>query len=450
MTRSRPPSTAGGAPPLTRGALCGALRGRRRPIVLLALTTALGACAVTACGLLLPGLVLGAESPAPKPGPEMVLEAPVTLDPVEAVTPVAAREATPGTTGTGPGVVTSAQAGSEAACLVASASLPALADSSPLVTLPWGSGQGQVGLAQPVEGLTRGPEALAIAPDGRIAVLDSVNRRVVLLDAQGRWAGAVALPLAEPRFLAVDDERLYVLDCDNMRRLTTLDWTGAALGTISLPRLDDVVTGLFATAEGPCVEVAHAQSFFVAAALRATADLESEVDPSPADQDPSPSLLSLTGRPVGYDLGCAAQVTFEPDAGVVVRLSALDAGGLLPTSTVEYSPVLASGLTLEHLVSVDSVGSSTLIIGARLLDAVSTAQGPASLVLTRLGLEAPGAGASTANAGATGTLFLADSPFAYLGQPYTVAPDGRVFQPVASDAGYSIVQYAFASGEVQP
>ena len=41
---------------------------------------------------------------------------------------------------------------------------------SVLVTLPWGSGEGQVGLMRVDEGLTRGPEALAVAPDGRIAV----------------------------------------------------------------------------------------------------------------------------------------------------------------------------------------------------------------------------------------------------------------------------------------
>jgi hypothetical protein len=42
----------------------------------------------------------------------------------------------------------------------------------------------------------------------------------------------------------------------------------------------------------------------------------------------------------------------------------------------------------------------------------------------------------------TDTLTLNDSPFAYLGQPYVVAPDGRIFQPVGSDAGYTILVHS--------
>jgi len=40
-------------------------------------------------------------------------------------------------------------------------------------------------------------------------------------------------------------------------------------------------------------------------------------------------------------------------------------------------------------------------------------------------------------------LLLAESDFAYLGAPYAVAPDGRVFQPVADRSGYTIVVYSF-------
>ena len=58
---------------------------------------------------------------------------------------------------------------------------------------------------------------------------------------------------------------------------------------------------------------------------------------------------------------------------------------------------------------------------------------------------------------AADTLLLSASSLAYLGQPYVVAPDGRVFQPVASEDGYGILVHTFAgdetsdeTGEVQP
>ena len=69
-----------------------------------------------------------------------------------------------------------------------------------LVTLPWGSGPGAVGLARPLDGLARGPEALAVAPDGRIAILDSVNRRVVTLDSSGAYPGRRAGRALSPPF----------------------------------------------------------------------------------------------------------------------------------------------------------------------------------------------------------------------------------------------------------
>jgi hypothetical protein len=274
---------------------------------------------------------------------------------------------------------------------------------------------------------------------------------VLFLDAEGRYVGAAAVSLAEPRFLAVDDERLYVLDCDNSRRLTTLDWTGATLCTTSLPRFTDVVTGLFATAEGPCVEVAHASVFLVAAALRASAELDSDIDESLGDLDSSVSLRSILGRPAGYDLDRATQVTFAPGETVNVRLSTIDPISLNATATVEFTPVVAAGLTIEHLVSVDTSNSGALLIGARLLDGLSTATGQASLAITRLDLSADGSVVDEAvDPNGTSTLYLSDSPFAYIGQPYSVSPDGRVFQPVGSDAGYSIVVYAFPDQEVQP
>jgi hypothetical protein len=54
---------------------------------------------------------------------------------------------------------------------------------------------------------------------------------------------------------------------------------------------------------------------------------------------------------------------------------------------------------------------------------------------------------SPGGSAAPDALLLAASPFAYVGQPYVVAPDGRVFQPVPTETGYSIFVHTFAGAD---
>lgn len=440
MTSSRPPSRrawpgllgrrpAAATPPRT---LLGAAAAHFR------LTVAASLCILVAGALLVPGLVFGAENSPAVPG-----EAPGAVTSPSAIAP-----------GTTPPIADAGPALGESAPAVVSGG------DVPLVTLPWGSGEGQVGLCHPTEGLTRGPEALAVAPNGRLAVLDSVNRRILLLDAAGRVIGYAPVPLAEPRFLAVDDGRLYVLDCDADRRLATFDWSGASVSIVSVPPLQDVVTGLFATVEGPCVEVAHRASYVLSGTstlatvagspvAKATGGLESPTQVS---------LRALDGRPVDRTLGRLARVSFKPGQNPSIRSFKFDKTSFKSTKTNELAPTIASGRAIEQLVSVDGDGGGGLIVGARLRDPEIREGGAAYLVLTRLAASGAGA-ADTASMRSTGSdtavLFLAESSFAYLGQPYVVAPDGRVFQPVGTEEGYSIFVRSFsevatANEEVQP
>jgi hypothetical protein len=446
MTRSRPPSRLPGAPRPGGPFFGGGLRGPSpcaiwtKTATHLRLVVAISLCILAGCALFVPGLVLGAEEPANSLAepPALVLETPDTEPPASEVA---------------------------AADVAADAAVDATAGTL-LITLPWGSGDGQVGLRAPAEGLTQGPEALAVAPDGRVAVLDSVNRRVLFLDPAGQVAGSAAVPLTQARFLAVDDERLYVLDCDTDRRLAVLDWSGSSLGFLALPGLPDVVTGLFATVRGPCVEVAHRDTYLVSAtgqagsaAGLATAGSQAQANGTPA-KPAQCSLRALAGRPMDRALGWVANVTFSPGQNPRVRSFNVDKADLKPTKTDEASPSVASGRAIEHLVSVDGDGKGGLIIGARLLEPEMRDGRPAYLVLSRLaaaGAGAPAGAISDKTAGAMDTMFLVESSFAYLGMPYVVAPDGRVFQPSASDAGYSIYVHAFsgeetgaATREVQP
>jgi len=419
LLRPRPSGLSPGGPPKDTQRRWPRLRRRAA----IASGTALALCVygLIVCAFAAPGFVLGAEPPTPS---------------------LSETEANKG----------AATAGADIAAV--SSSSPSEGDL--LVTLPWGDEAGEVGLVQPVEGLTRGPEALAVAPDGRIAVLDSVNRRLVLLDPGGQVVETVPVALAQPRLLAVDDERLYVLDCDTDRRLVALGWDGRDLGATALPQLQDVVTGLFATSEGPCVEVAHDRTLVLPNEAGA-----SHVSPSRAgqrspvagpgestDQDrPVQSLLrELPGRPIDRSLSRMARVTFRPGCGVQIGPHVSDKSGLNVSQTADVTLTLALNQAIDHLVSVDGDGHGGMLVGARLVEPEEHDGTWRPLMLTRLAssqLEGKQTAGTVVAAPTSDVLFLADSAFAYLGQPYVVAPDGRIFQPVGSEGGYSIIVHTF-------
>jgi hypothetical protein len=307
-----------------------------------------------------------------------------------------------------------------------------------LVTLPWGDADGQVGLLKTTEGLTRGPEALAVASDGRIAILDSVNDRLVLLDKLGSQLGTIGLDLSEPRFLAVDDRVLYVLDAEVERRLATYSWSGGQLSLAAMPLFDDVVTGLFATTQGPCVEIAHRTTLLLTGGLRLAAMTGGVLA--------SPTTRELQGRPLDSDMNEMASATYDSANGVRVQAAALDSSGLQIASVDGVQPVLASGSSVEHLVSLDGDGHGGLLIGARLSQPETHGSTQCTIAITRI------AGSTSTETDGTlrlalkttaSVLCLAESGFAYLGQPYVVAPDGRVYQPVSDADGYSILVHTF-------
>lgn len=401
---------------------------------------ALGLCAVAACALFVPGLLSGAEAAAEPGGAE--------ASSAEGSAALAEQAAEP--------VVEQAAANANARSDAERAGYGAPFDDTAeapsagtlLVELPWGDGQGQVGLARPQDGLTRGPEALSVAPDGRVAVLDSVNKRLVFLGADGSWSDTARVGLAEPRFLAADDELLYVLDCDADRQLLTLDWDGRVHETLALPELPDVVTGLFATVQGPCVEVAHADVFLMGVDQENTDIITAASGRGRPEQA---SLRPVAGRPLDRGLGTVVRATFAPANGLRLRSADIERPSLKVTKAAESTPALAPGRTVEHLVSIDGDGNGGIIVGMRLLAAESpdvTARADGAevgmtqpcLLLTKM--TDSGKGHRTGD-----SLLLAESSFAYLGQPYVVAPDGRVLQPTADDAGYSILVHCFVDAE---
>ncbi len=334
--------------------------------------------------------------------------------------------------------------------------LPDLPDQTPgrkLVALPWGNGAGQVGLVQPAEGLTRGPEALAVAPDGRIAILDSVNSRLVLLAEDGSYMAAVPVSLKEPRFLAVDENSILVLDADTDRQLVCLDWQGVLLRSTVLPEMGDVVTGLFATTDGPCIEVAHDSVFLIEftdsasrtntpeadtfAAGSGAVDIGKPAKSGRSEKSAAASVRATGGRPVDHDISKTVKITFKADEGIRLKRFEVDKKTQKQAQTQSAKPRFPASPAIEHLISVDGDGSGGLIIGARLLQEHDERIEKPSLIIGRVSAGRSGDPAPVIS----DTLILCDSPYAYLGQPYVVAPDGRVFRPSGSDEGYTITIY---------
>ena len=372
VTLRRPSRGTGGAPPDRSGA-GGAPPGfagrRRRWVGIFTVTTAVTACALIACALFAPVTVFGAQA---------------------------------------------STAGSFGGPLKLSSGVL-------LTTLPWGTGAGQVGLEQPSEGLTRGPEALAVSPDGRIAVLDSVNRRVVFLDSGGQQTRCAQLLLSEPRFIAVTDSCVYVLDCDESRSVEKLDWAGTSCGRMMLPALPDVVTGLFATLSGPCVEIAHDQVYLLTNGSAQTGNSSGAWCIA--------RLTSEPGRPLDQTLTRLANVAFAPGSELELA-SFVNTGGTTTNKVTDLNMAVPADRTIENLVSVDGDVNGGVVIGAGLMDADASQQ-QAVLLLRRFVLAGDGTMVPASQSGGGSDSFaLVDWSSAYVGQPYVVAPDGRVFQPV--------------------
>ena len=370
---------------------------------------ALGLCALVGVGLLSPGIVL-ADSPTKAVGATAIAN---TSKDKKATSPTVS----PTTSST-----TSTKTSGETAEI-----------GTLLVKLPWGSGPGQVGLFTQNEGLSHGPEALAMAPDGRVAILDSVNHRLVLLDTKGSFTNSIVLELAEPRFLAVSDTALYVLDCDSDQELATFDWNGNLQGVARLPELEDVVSGLFATDAGPCVEIAHEYTLLLGEDITAegapigttddAANTNKTIEEDSIAENTNASSFALastkstitaantkstkktkthgtwknpvqveskkfSGRPVGKKFGPSVEVSFKTGKSANIKVHKTDKKSFKSTKTSDLSKSIYSKKNIEYLLSVDDDGQGGLVMGAFLENEETPKPGQPSIVVTRIGKKA--------------------------------------------------------------
>lgn len=310
-----------------------------------------------------------------------------------------------------------------------------LSEGELLVRLPWGDGPGEVGLAAPPEGLSRGPESLAVSPEGSLFVLDSVNRRLLTLTSDGSVERTVPIPLRYPRFLAVDEDRAWVLDIDEDRVLAGLDRTGHQVASYLIAPPRQPVTGLFVQSGRVLIETGHDRVVALPAAPAA--------DGRATDLD---ALPAAPGRPTPPGSAVAARL----DPGAAPAVEVVRAGGSGTRAGLSISP----GRPIDHLVALGGDARGNLFLGARLPQSPApvrvaglspgtdgSREMVAALVVTqvRKGLEPPFRGGPTI----ADSLLLPESQFAEVGEPYIVAPDGSLYQPLADADGYTIRIHRF-------
>ena len=108
----------------------------------------------------------------------------------------------------------------------------AVADWETLVTMPWGEAPGQAGLTPEAEDeLQQGPYGIAVSLAGDVAVVDRVNRRALVFTAQGELLRQVVLPGMPGAAALLSDGRVAVADELQKRLVRVLGPGGGQLRT---------------------------------------------------------------------------------------------------------------------------------------------------------------------------------------------------------------------------
>lgn len=151
----------------------------------------------------------------------------------------------------------------------------------------WGSGSAELGRRGGDESAPEGPMSFAVAPDGRVVVLDQANARLAVFGADGRFAEARPLPADTYQDLGLVGDTVVLLDRLARRTVDWLSPKGDVVHRVAVEggdvREGGGVTALLVRSDGVWLEYDHRRSVLV------------------ADRDGTPraTRTSVTGRP--YD-----------------------------------------------------------------------------------------------------------------------------------------------------
>ncbi|MDZ4170153.1 MAG: hypothetical protein U1E26_10965 [Coriobacteriia bacterium] len=223
--------------------------------------------------------------------------------------------------------------------------------SHPVVSAPWGSGLGEVGLA--TDGESRGPMSFGVDDRERVWVLDQENGRLLCFD-DGVVDLSVSLPPGEFEDVAVERDRICVLARNGSRRVVVFDGGGRELGQISIaqsvpPVLHVRIEGSDVVVECPMPDSRKNHTIATLAPLRAVAPEGTSVRSGVALRGGARASASLaSSRDIAIDVTSGGlerarlRLRSELDVVSILDVSGDARGGLYVTS------VLASDTTLPN------------------------------------------------------------------------------------------------------
>ncbi len=275
--------------------------------------------------------------------------------------------------------------------------------------LPWGEGPAALGRIVPAEHAPEGPQAILVLADGSMAVLDSVQSRILRLSREGAPIEVFDLPSQTWEAIAErPDGGLVVMDRLVQTDLLVLDASGREDGRVELEgRVPEpgLITALRGTEDGFWVEVEHGDSLRV------------------ASPDGTETTATLPGRP----LGGGGSVRANRSGEKTVSLLMFQDGRPLTEKVVRFTqPVLQIG-------AIESDGRDGLWVAAETLTEAGP-WGEASRITTEVvHLEARPGGRELSRR----THERLWSPYEPL-QPFASTPDGGLIQLVTGEDGAEI------------
>jgi hypothetical protein len=219
---------------------------------------------------------------------------------------------------------------------------------APFLTLAWGSEPGQLGHKLDPESAPEGPMSLTTDREGRLFVLDQVNRRVQVFGADGKLAKVVPIGSDTVQdLLVLDDGTLVLLDRLRARSLVFLAPSGER-AEVPLEGHGIAegggVSGLLAFGESVWVDV-EGQALVRVADLRGKPDLD---------------RTAWDGRPSRKD-GTLWRLTLpeKPDKTALLRRVARS-GKVLASRAVAFD------MPIRHLTAQETDRQGRLYLGAHL------------------------------------------------------------------------------------